>query len=125
MTLAPTPSPTANVVLAGYTDTVVIVFALVGLMYLTYGYRLMGPTLHLAGAVAALCCALQLKPMTAAAVMLADVLIDAYLLLARILFGWLYGRGLYINELMGAPIDGTQIAIVNGTSGEWMQQCLR
>ena len=52
MTLAPTPSPTANVVLAGYTDTVVIVFALVGLMYLTYGYRLMGPTLHLAGAVA-------------------------------------------------------------------------
>ena len=38
--------------------------------------------------------------MAAAAVMLMDVLVDAYLLLARILFGWLYGRGLYINELM-------------------------
>jgi alanyl-tRNA synthetase len=54
----------------------------------------------LAGAVAALFCALHFKPIAAAAVMLADVLIDAYLLLARILFGWLYGRGLYINELM-------------------------
>ena len=32
-TLAPTPSPTANVVLANFTDSVVILFAMIGLMY--------------------------------------------------------------------------------------------
>ena len=51
-TLAPTPSPTANVVLAGYTDGVVIIFAIVGVLFLSYGYRLMRPTLHISGAVA-------------------------------------------------------------------------
>ena len=51
-TLAPTASPTANVVLANFTDSVVILFAMIGLMYVSYGYRLMRPTLHLAGAVA-------------------------------------------------------------------------
>jgi hypothetical protein len=31
---------------------------------------------------------------------MADTLVDSYLLLERILYGFLYGRGLYVNELM-------------------------
>ena len=32
--------------------------------------------------------------------MLADTVVDSYLLVTRIAWQWLFGRGLYINELM-------------------------
>ena len=34
---------------------------------------------------------MQIRPLAAAAVMLADVAVDSYVLLTRILVGWLYG----------------------------------
>ena len=32
--------------------------------------------------------------------MLADTVVDSYILVTRIAWQWLFGRGLYINELM-------------------------
>ena len=55
---------------------------------------------NLAGAVAAVLRLLNVQPMRCACVMMGDTLVDSYLLLWRISYQWLYGRGLYINELM-------------------------
>lgn len=35
-----------------------------------------------------------------AGLMLADTMVDSYILVTRIAWQWLFGRGLYINELM-------------------------
>jgi len=56
---------------------------------------------NVAGAVAAaLCLFVRWRPMQCAYVMMADTLVDSFLLLWRIMLQWLFGRGLYINELM-------------------------
>jgi len=63
-------------------------------------HRLWVDLSNLAGGIAAGFCLVWFKPMIMALVMLADILVDAYVILARILMGLLYGHGLYINELM-------------------------
>jgi len=55
---------------------------------------------NLAGAAAALLCLLRRAPTRCAYVMMADTLVDSYLLLWRIVQQWAYGHGLYVNELM-------------------------
>merc|ERR1719152_183460 len=52
------------------------------------------------GGAAAIGCLLGMKPMACGVVMLGDTLVDSYVLLYRIVMNFLYGRGLYINELM-------------------------
>jgi uncharacterized membrane protein YphA (DoxX/SURF4 family) len=55
---------------------------------------------NLLGGAAAICCLAGVRPMTCGLVMLGDTLVDSYLLIMRIGLNFLYGRGLYINELM-------------------------
>ena len=55
---------------------------------------------NLGGGAAAIVCIIGLYTVPSACVMMADTLVDSYLLLERILYGFLYGRGLYVNELM-------------------------
>ena len=55
---------------------------------------------NLGGGAAAIVCIIGLYTVPSAGVMMADTLVDSYLLLERILYGFLYGRGLYVNELM-------------------------
>lgn len=55
---------------------------------------------NLAGATAALLVLFRVAPMKGAYVMMADTLADSYVLLYRIFWQWMYGRGLYVNELM-------------------------
>jgi len=55
---------------------------------------------NLAGGVAAIICICGCRPVSCACVMFADTLVDSYVLLARIAVQMVYGRGLYINELM-------------------------
>ncbi|KOO26596.1 hypothetical protein Ctob_013448, partial [Chrysochromulina tobinii] len=55
---------------------------------------------NLGGGAAAIVCIIGLYTVPSAFVMMADTLVDSYLLLERILYGFLYGRGLYVNELM-------------------------
>jgi len=55
---------------------------------------------NLFGGAAAVCCLLGIRHLACAVVMLGDTLVDSYLLLWRIGMNFLYGRGLYINELM-------------------------
>ena len=55
---------------------------------------------NLMGGAAAICCLLGIRPIAGGVVMLGDTLVDSYLLLWRIGANFLYGRGLYINELM-------------------------
>ena len=54
---------------------------------------------NLGGGAAAIVCIIGLYTVPSACVMMADTLVDSYLLLERILYGFLYGRGLYVNEL--------------------------
>ena len=55
---------------------------------------------NLMGGAAAICCLLGFRPLACGVVMLGDTLVDSYLLLWRIGVNFLYGHGLYINELM-------------------------
>lgn len=71
----------------------------------------------LAGGVAALLCALNIRPVACASVMLADTVVDAASLATSILRNWIYGRGLYINELMAKKFSmlgcvGMLIAVI-------------
>jgi hypothetical protein len=55
---------------------------------------------NLVGGAAAVVCMLGIKPMACAVVMMGDTLVDSYLLVSRIIVTAMYGRGVYINELM-------------------------
>ena len=55
---------------------------------------------NLIGGAAAICCLLGIRPLTSGSLMLLDTLVDSYVLLYRIALNFVYGRGLYINELM-------------------------
>jgi len=55
---------------------------------------------NLAGGAAATLCILGFKPVACACIMFGDTLVDSYLLLSRIIMQWIFGRGLYVNELM-------------------------
>ena len=55
---------------------------------------------NLLGGAAAICCLIGVQPVACGIGMLGDTLVDSYLLLYRIGMNFLYGRGLYINELM-------------------------
>ena len=57
-------------------------------------------TANLVGAIAAALAALHVRLLPCAFLMLTDIVVDSYLLVARIAWQWLFGRGLYINELM-------------------------
>ena len=57
-------------------------------------------TANLVGAVAAALAAFHVRLLPCAFLMLADIVVDSYLLVVRIAWQWLFGRGLYINELM-------------------------
>merc|ERR1719230_2544871 len=52
------------------------------------------------GGTAAVFCLLGIRPLACSVVMLGDTLVDSYMLLWRIGMNFLYGHGLYINELM-------------------------
>ena len=55
---------------------------------------------NLLGAVAAALAAFHVRLLPCAFLMLSDIVVDSYLLVVRIAWQWLFGRGLYINELM-------------------------
>mmetsp|Transcript_61996 Transcript_61996/g.103059 ORF Transcript_61996/g.103059 Transcript_61996/m.103059 type:complete len:553 (+) Transcript_61996:11-1669(+) len=55
---------------------------------------------NICGGIAAALCVIGLFPLIASVVMMFDIIVDSYLIISRIFWTFIYGRGLYINELM-------------------------
>jgi len=72
---------------------------------------------NLAGGVAACLCLCGVLPVVSACVMLADIAVDSYIIIARIFWTFIFGHGLYINELMAKKFSlmgcvGMLIAVI-------------
>ena len=80
-------------------------------------------TSNLLGGAAAFCCLLGYRQRMCAFVMLGDTFIDSYLLIQRIFLQYVYGRGLYINELMAKKFSLVRMLIRPAHTEEVLPAC--